>query len=362
MKTFKLRPGTVIFYVTLAFVVLVLIIGTLSMKKGIVAMLEDYENSQPKYTVEKIFNDYFKDPEFDVLLSMCEEKPTLKEPDTIDSFIKMLSDNVEGKEITYSYVAGTERKTVNVKADGVKFARFSIKALEKTTEYGNPIYTLDKIKLYYDTPALEFSFKVPTGYTVTVGGIPLGEEHITESDIVEDRRFTVPDGAYLFTSYRMKIDGLYFTPDFKCYDNKGNTVELVYDEENGEYVRSWEFDTVLQSEMSEYVLEAAYAYAAYMQDDMRFSAIKGYFDSSSELYDRIYENPNSFVMEHTGYGFEDGEATEFFKYDTGVISCRVKFTHVLTKTNKEDYKDYVDLTLYLREIDGVYKIYEMVTN
>ena len=365
MKLFKIRPGTVIFYVVLAFIVLVMMLATFSMKDGIEAMLYDYENSLPKYTVEKIFEENFKNPDFNYLISLCEEKPHINPGSDITDLIEILEDKIEDKEITYSYVAGTQRMGVNVKAGGEKFARFTIKESEKKTPHGNPVYVLDKVTLYYDEPTITLKFKLPFNCKVTVGDVLLEGDYVTETDISEDRRTSIPEsasGAYLFTSYRCEISGLYSVPEIVCTNDKGEQVELTYNEESGEYEYNWKFDDALKEEMTPFVLEAIHAYAAYMQADMSWKEIRGYFYKESELYDRIYENPNSFVLDHDGYYFENDQTDEFFMYENGIVFCRVKFTQVLTRKYKEDFKDYVDLNLYMKQVDGQWKIFEMETN
>ena len=184
-----------------------------------------------------------------------------------------------------------------------------------------------------------------------------------QSGIKDDERDSVPEGAFLFTYKVCSMTGLYQTPKIKVTDDKGNEVQLDYDEEKNLFSCKYEYSEELKEQYSEFVIEAMTKYATWMQNDYDsdFYRIKPYFDQNTQLYEDIRLNPRLFVWEHDGYKFENVETSEFFDYG-GVISCRVKFDHILTKRGKEDYVDKNDHTVYLREVDGEYKIFYMVSH
>ena len=361
MKFFKLRWTSVLFYIALVVIIAAGMTAVLLLQKPVRDWLSDYEASQPKYEVQRIFEEYFEHPDAEKLISMSEDKPTFNAPDTFEDAVKRYADNIEGKKMTFGYVAGSDRRSVNIKADGKRVARFSIKPKEEKSKYGRELYELDRINLFFEDPVEFVSVSLPETFTAYAGGIEITEDHLVQSDVKDDPRDFVPEGAYFFKYKAYTLTGLYSEPVITVKDGVGNDVPLEYDEENRLYSCRYEYSEELKEKYSAYVLEAMKRYAIYMQDDARFKTVKDYLDPDTDLYTNIYENPNSFVWEHDGYFFENEQTSEFFDYGEA-ISCRVGFDHHLTKKGKEDYIDKCDYTLYLHMKDGEYKIYYMVTH
>lgn len=361
MKFFKLRWTSVLFYITLAVIIAAGIIAVLALQKPVREWLADYEAAQPKYEVQRIFERYFESPDAAELIAVSGDKPAFKAPDTFDDAVKRYAESIEGKKMTFGYVAGSDRKKVNVKADGKRVARFSIKEKEEKSKYGRTLYELDGIDLFFEEPNEYVSVALPQTFTAYAGGMELTDEYLISSDVKDDPRDFVPEGAFFFTYKAYMVTGLYNMPEITVKDRDGNDVPLQYDEEQRLYSCRYEYSEELKQQYSDYVLEAMKHYAIYIQDDARFKTVAGYLDPDTDLYRNIYENPGSFVWEHDGYFFENEQTSDFFDYG-GVISCNVKFDHHLTKKGRDDYVDKCDYTLYLHLKDGEYKIYYMLTH
>ncbi|MBP5208236.1 MAG: hypothetical protein J6330_07245 [Clostridia bacterium] len=359
-KAFGFRWTSLLFYIALCVIIAAGLIAVLLLQKPVREWLAEYEESQPKYEVQRIFEQYFEHPDAATLINLYGVGPEYKEPDTYEGAVRHFAQRLQGKQMSYGYVAGTERMVVNVRADGERIARFSIKPKDGKSERGMVFYELDKVTLYYDEPTDYVSVILPERFTAYAGSLQLGDEQLTSSGVKDDTRDTVPEGAFLFTYKAYMLTGLYDQPMISVKDMNGDEVALEYDAEKKLYSCRYEYSEQLKEEYSGYVLEAMKRYAIYMQDDARFKTVQDYLDPETDLYQNIYDNPNSFVWEHDGYFFENEAASEFFDYGK-VMSCRVSFDHHLTKKGREDYVDHCEFTIYLHKIDGVYKIYEMVT-
>jgi len=338
-------------------------------KEWLAEFEESYEVYKPKNQIQKIFDEYFAEPDISVLLSMSKDKPEYNAPDTYEDAVARYASKLTGKTMTYGYLVGSDQKVINVKADGVVVARFSVKEVDtkvynivvfKLTE---PVYELDTVNLFFDKPKETANVKIPERFTAYADGIELTEEYTTASGIKEDERDTVPEGAFLFTYKVCSVTGLYNKPTVTAKDENGNEVPLQYDEEKNLYSYKYEYSEELKAELSDYVTKAMEHYAIWMQNDYDadFSRVKPYFDPNTQLYEDIRLNPRLFVWEHDGYKFANEQTSEFFDYGD-VVSCRVKFDHILTKKGKEDYIDKNDHTVYLRKVDGEYKIFYMVSH
>ncbi len=354
------RFAIIIFYAGIAAFIVAVIIGVALLKDEVTKYLYDYESNLPQYTVDSIFNEYFADPDFNKLLDMAGyEENDFSEKEDIVSY---LDAKVEGKEIKYVYVAGTDRKKVNVRADGEKIASFTIETDDYPSEYGFDRYKLGEIKLFYQATE-SVTVTVPFNCTVEINGVLLTEDHIVQKDITDDNRTEIPEGTYKFSYTKYKVKNLLTEPDVVVKDVSGKEVEAEYNEEKNEYSVSFKYDDTLKVQYEDYVLKAMKLYACRMQNDASFSDCKGYFEPDTPLYEQIRANPGSFVWEHDGYSFEDEWTGEYYMYESGVMRCHVKFNHILHMKGKEDHPDPVDLVLYMRADDsGKYKIFAMETN
>ena len=370
-RAFKFRWTSIFFYVTLCVIIAAGIIGVIAMQKPVKEWLggfeDTYETYKPKNQIQRIFDEYFADPDVEQLLSMSEDKPEYNAPDTYEDAVNRYAEKIKDKKMSYVYLVGYDQKVLNVKADGVVVARFSVKEVD-TKEYNifvfklsQPVYELDKINLFFDKPKASVNVKLPERFTAYADGVEMTEEYTTVKGLKEDERDSVPDGAYLFTYKVCTMTGLFEEPEITVKDENGNDVPTEYDEENHLYSCKYEYSEELKEQLSDFVTEAMTHYAVFMQADADFNYVKKYFDPSTQLYEDIRKNPWSFVWEHDGYKVENKQASEFFDYGE-VVSCRVKFDHILTKKGKEDYVDKNDHTIYLRKVDGEYKIFYMVSH
>ena len=262
-------------------------------------------------------------------------------------------------------VSSTDRDSYKyiVKAGDTKFASF---ILSEDTEASGKFtrYKAGDFEVYTDSKA-KVNIEAPEGYKVLLNGTELGSEYIKESGIEDESCNHMPEGVRGLHYDRYYVSGLMGEPKISVKSPDGTDAELS--EDKGIYRALPVNDTELQKEHSDYILEACKKYAVYMQYDstvavMGFNQIKGYFDPSSELYEDIRTVENMFVIEYTSYEFEDEKTGEFIKYDYDTFSCRVSFTHILHRKGNDDYRDQLDLTLYLRNVDGEYLIYDMSQN
>ena len=359
-KAFGFRWSSLLFYIALCVIIAAGMIAVILLQKPVTEWLAEYEASQPKYEVERIFEKYFEEPDAKTLIALYGVKPEYNAPDTYEDAVENFASRLRGKKMTYGYVAGTNRRVVSVRAGGEPVARFSIREKDGKSKRGLVSYELDTVTLYYGEPSEYVSVVLPDKFTAYAAGQPIPEKFLTSSGVKNEERDSVPEGAFLFTYKSYTVTGIYAVPEIRVTDMNGEEVALSYDEENRVYSCRYEYSEKLAEEYSAYVLNAMKRYAVYMQNDAKFATFSEYFDPGTELYQRIYDNPGSYVWEHNGYFFENEQASEFFDYGDA-ISCRVSFDHHLTKKGKDDYIDRCDFTIYLHKIDGEYKIYHMVT-
>ena len=154
------------------------------------------------------------------------------------------------------------------------------------------------------------------------------------------------------------VDKLYLKPEIAVTDKDGKSIELEYIENDNYYSAGFLYDDSLAAQYSAYVINAIENYAAYMQMDGARADFIDYYDTDSDLWKNIISTENYFVLDHSSYSFKDQKATEFYRYNDDVFSCRVSMTHLLHRWAREDYVDYIDMTLFLRNVNGKYLIFD----
>ena len=317
-------------------------------------LLRDFEAAQPKYVAQQVFSDYFTgDGAAAAKLISLNQFPFDSE-EQIGEYVKnaLSQDNITYYEVSNGLEAG---RRYTVKSGDKRLFTFTLDERSEKSSFGFVQYELGDIIV---NGSCSVKVRIPDGYSLYLNGIQVGSEYITESGIVSDVFEYVPQGIKLPTENVYTVNGLLVAPEITADNGEGIPTSVSFDEEKGEYVAQWIYDDDLKEKFSTYVIEAAQAYAAYMQNDYGFRRVAEYLDPNSELYTLTRNTITGFVIDHDGFSFEDESAGEFTKYDDDTFSCRVKLTHRLRKAGNTDYVEYLDVMLFLHKVGEDYLIFD----
>lgn len=354
MKSTKRFP---LFY-CIYFLCIALFLTALYVSLGVVReYLADYESAQPQYEAQRVFDKYYSAGSYTGLLEICDAN--YSEFEKADAVISYLNDYTKDKEITYNSISSGLDSDIKyiVKADGVKFSSFTLTTSDITTPKGVPLYTLKEAELY-TTGNESVRITAPKGYTVLLNGVPVSDVYRTGNMQPHMSCEHMPEGTEGIVYVEYQVNSLYFPEESVQVLSPNGTIAPLNTTEDGSYKADIVYSTSLKSEYEEYVVAAAKALAAYMQNDGRFAAIASYLDPSSNLYTNVKSSETYFVIDHSSYTFEDVVTSEYYAYDDTTFSCRVSLTHVLKRYGSKDYRDYLDMTFYLRKIGDTYLIYD----
>lgn len=194
-------------------------------------ILCEYEDVQPKYAADAIYNEHFATPSITHLMEISGAEYTTFESE--DAVVKYLDEQLEGKEITYaeSSVKGEGNvRSYNVFCDGTRFGVFTLKESGTTTEHGFATWELDEVRLTFSLPGNSYDFLIPEGYTLYANGVVVGEKYIAGEGIVTDAyKLTEGKAGVKYTPYT--VSGFLSAPTFEVKDAQGNVAELTHDEE-----------------------------------------------------------------------------------------------------------------------------------
>jgi len=377
-----------VFWVVLLAFVIISVILISNALKNVTAFLEEYESVQPKYVEAEVFDTYFKRIDYDLLLKAADrgDGADLTEFESKEDLITYLKSMYAGKDITYYSIstgaAGTATVSLDIKDIGKYFVdqfnsrgdiKYIVKAGEdkiaeftlvhseseaKKSKSGFKQYELGDIELFF-FPHESVTVKLPKSSTLTVNGIKVSEKYRLADVYEEDENNKrLPDGIEGIVYVAYTVDKLYLKPEIAVTDKDGKSIELEYIEKDNYYSAGFLYDDSLAAQYSAYVINAIENYAAYMQMDGARADFIDYYDTDSDLWKNIISTENYFVLDHNSYSFKDQKATEFYRYNDDVFSCRVSMTHLLHRWAREDYVDYIDMTLFLRNVNGKYLIFD----
>lgn len=331
-------------------------------------ILAAYEASQPKYYAEDLFTEHFLDPDFAALVALAGVPDNVSPLESADSFAAELEARHGDKPMTYAATTAGADGSLRflVKAGEEKIGIFSMREVK-----GDPDDILDfstwelgEVELYI-RPTERVKITAQTGSAVYVNGRLLDDSYLTVTDIKTDTCDHMPknvEGVEGITFCTYEADALLRAPIVSVKTPQGKDAPLKLDPETGAWTAEIVYDDVLAAEQSANIIKVAQNYAAFVMRDAYFNSFSAAFDQTTDLYQTIREVPTSFVWAHNGFEFRDVSATEFYAYSPDVFSCRIRFVHVLHRTNREDYTEQFDVTFYLHRVNGTFLIYDMVNN
>ncbi len=344
-----------VFFMISALVVIFFALAALS------AYLYDYENSLPKYVAQDIFDTYFSPIDFGLVFDKaeCEISPLEDKND----FIHYMNEKTNGQDITYFEVSaglGDTKKYV-VSADKKKIAEFSLKKSGETNKHNFDLYELDTLSVLY-TADEKVAIKAVKGGTVFINGQPLSLEYASPDEIKTESFEHLPPDVSGIAYQTFALDGLLLPPTISTTDRYGDESILLYNEAENIYVEQINYDTQLKEEMSEYVIKACETYAKFMTRDTYLASLAVFFDKTSKIYEQVRTSEVYWYTPHIGYEFKDTDTDEFYAYNDEIFSCRYRSTMNVFRTANETHPYTMDLTLYFKKINGVYLIFDFVTN
>ncbi len=354
----RINIATIVFYSIYAFFTLATIAALAYLLKTVNISLDKYERSLPKYKAAEIFEEYFTPCNFEVLYEMEEIK--LSEYENKNDFVEYMKGVTDGKEIAYREVpAGNDVKKYIVTADNIKFSEFTL------TKTGNPQAPENTWEL--NTTSTVFSqdesvaVKILSSSTLFINEIEITDVYITENDIKTESCKHMPEGVNGITYQIYKMDKLLLKANVKVIDRNGNESPIVYDEEQKMFVEQITYET-FSEELKTLTENAVQTYAKYMTLDSSLYNVRKYFDAQSQIYTYIRTSDTWCYTPHIGYEFKDITFSELYTYDENTFSARYKCNHYVHRTKKESFLFPLDLTLYFKNINGTFYVYDMVSN
>jgi len=129
------------------------------------------------------------------------------------------------------------------------------------------------------------------------------------------------------------------------------------------FVQEIIYNNELETQFRQHAISTAQTYALFMTNNARLADLANYFDTTTTLYTGIRTSEVYFFTPHARHWFSNVVASEFFDQGNGAFSSRVAFDQYFQRTaGGETFMFHLDITLFIREINGRYLVYDMLVN
>ena len=339
-------------------------------------LLLEYESVQPRHTAEAAFNKYFAPLDLPGLLADAEyDADGLSE----EELTEYLTEQIGDSELTFASGSSSDADTMRyiVRSGSKQVAAIVLDKSQNTTEHGFTAYDFTKIELFIvvgeappppppEKPKITVIVEAPAGYAVTVDGEDITDGYLTSTLQKTDVLMYYPsteDGAEYVTDFNVyTLPELEELPgDVTVISDEGAAAEIVFDEKTNTYSAGIVYSEALKEQYAEFVTQALEGFASFTHNipGTSLENLKPYFDRSAQIYRDLREVERNLWMElaSDSDAFEDVEIGEFYMLPDGVISCHISFVEILYRRGKERYEE-MDMYVFLRPVDGEYKIFE----
>lgn len=311
---------------------------------GLKGWLTEFEASQPTIRAQQVFEQYFTDPDWGALYDASGAQDTSFEGK--EQFVAYMEARVADTPLTFletSAGLSGDRKYV-VRLGDEKVAAFTL--VDRNGVGDSTLENLDKLPDWQPGTVEVFferneSYRVVmmNGHTAYVNDKALDESHIIQIATTKAQDY-LPEGTVGLSMCTQEITELFGKPNVTIFDDKGNQMEVVYDEASRTFIEQTVNNTITD-EQTTTVRMAVETECLWMIAEItdRGKAAK-YFDPSGSAYSfTSISRDQLWMQKNRGHEFKDFQISDFTMYTDDLFSVRVSITLSVTRTDGT-VKDY----------------------
>ena len=319
-----------------------------------------YDETRPKVMMDEIVTEFDEadvewilDNSNPIALSAFEEEDTLKQ---------YISDFMKGKKVSYKTKAGEhieERPVYVVTLENEPFAVVRLEKQEVAAKFGHPLWQLKEIELLV-TPRVNRTIVAAENATVSVNGILLSDEYITETTEENEKAYyyaAFPDQVTLPGYKTYKIENLFTEPEVTAVNFLGESMNVVYEEKEKTYRADFGMSESLKQEVEEYVIKFMKDYSMYTSNDLGYSGLDKYFPKGSEILKGLKNGSRNWFDDHKKPEIMNEELKDLVLFTDNAFSARVYLEQYMYVPFSGRIELLVtDLNVYYIKLDGEWKV------
>jgi len=287
-----------------------------------------------------------------VTLSPFEEEDALKQ---------YISDFMKGKKVSYKTKAGEhieERPVYVVTLEKEPFAIVRLEKQDEAAKFGHPLWQLKEIELLI-APKVNRTIVAAENAAVSVNGILLSDEYVTEE--------TENEKAYYYAAFQdqvtlpgyktYKIENLFMEPEVTAVNFLGESMDVVFEEDEKVYRADFGMSESLRQEVEEYVIQFMKDYSMYTSNDLGYSGLDKYFPKGSEILKGLKNGSRNWFDDHKKPEIMNEELKNLAIYTENAFSARVYLEQYMYVPFSGRIELLVtDLNVYYIKLDGQWKV------
>lgn len=354
----RTTKGTYIFYGVYASVILIFFIAVFIAMGALKNWLVDLQAAQPGDASQKIFNEYFSDPDWSEIYALANPDDT--DADSKAAYAAYMSETVGDKKLGFNEDAaglnGDRKYIVYYYVDGETgkaIGTFTLTADNKNAKVPN--WKLGTMEVYFSRN-LSFDIVTLPGHTVTVNGEALTEKDLISTVSTKAEEY-LPSGFHGYQLLTYRVNGLMAAPEVVVTDAAGQSVEMVFDETKGTYTQSMPEAPTISDDEYNVVLSTAKAYSDFMiAGSYGFTK---YFDTNSQIYKTI-TGGMIIRQKYASYKFLEEKITDYYQYSDTLFSAKINLVTEITRKDGTTKEYEVDSTFIFDKSSGKWIVHDMV--
>lgn len=347
-----------LFYFSFFLTLIVLILFALAL---LWKSMADYENCVPEKTMDNLAQS-INQGNYDTIASAS--GVSLSEFEESADVADYLKKNAEGKSVTYSRKPGgtAQRMQFIMSSGNDELATVTVKMKPQKSKFGHDQYEIESIAgKMKESQSVEIT--APSTAKIFVNEREVGEKYIAQKDIPFTQLQKLPDSFEKPTMVKYKIDNIYFEPAVSAKGYLGNELSVVRDTKTGAYNVSADGTADLSTQYSKLAINVAQTYAKFVTNDATFTELSKYISRETSLYKKLSALEVQFYADHDKYEFQDIKTSDFMMYNDNCFSIRVKFTHIVYRTNRDKKFEFPsDFTFCFVKKNGNWLVGDMTIN
>ena len=338
-------------------------VGTYIALQWLHGWLSDYEQSQPVYKAEAVFQQLFSDPNWGDLYTAAGAQDSLYEGK--EEYVNYMEAKVGDQKLNYMETSAglTGGKKYVVRLGEEKVASFTLKdtkgvgtpSLSNLENLGEiPDWQLGSVEVFF---VREGSYRIEKvdGCTVYVNDVALDDSYTIQIATTMAESL-LPEGTVGASMCLQQVDGIMELPTVKILDKDGNEAEVTYDENTRTFTQRTESNTMTE-EQKTVALEASKVNCLWMIEEIKDRGdVAKYFDNASKPYSDITKLGELWMQGHAGYVFANEEVTKFASYGDDLFSVYVSMDLNVTRKDGSVKTYEFDKTLFFKNIKGSWKV------
>lgn len=339
------RLGGVIFYTLYFLFILIFFAGTFLGLNWLNGWLGDYEASQPTVKAEQVFQQYFVNADWGSLYDAAGMTDSPYE--SKEQFVSYMEQKVGSSELSYLRTSNglSNDKKYNILLGDEKIAAFTLTDRNevKTASLTNmsdldlnelskiPDWQLGSVEIFVQRTGTYRIVKT-NGHRALVNGVELDDSHIIQIATTLAEEY-LPSDTTGISMCTQEVTGLFAQPTVTVFDEKGNEMQVTYDEDTRTFTERTESNT-MNAEQEDAIRNAAHTFCQWMIKEVTNRAtVAKYFDPAGDTYSDIVRTTELWMQDHSGYEFADEKISDFTLYNDSIFSARITLTLKVTRTD-----------------------------